>query len=185
MDFNSENLWKAIADREMVEIELQKSIRRMPSPGDIFATKVAGCGWVPIQVMQVDPALGADKDLTFGENQCFLIYIYNTVCETLKFDTSKISHRNLLAPPIVLSRELWTCKYFVFVESKDLDEESFIPQHCFWDFGRHVFHDNFGRILDGMTWPCASSAVTLRNGLAKILHKSLRAGFDQYSNPFE
>jgi len=185
LDFSSENLWKAIADEKMVDIEPQKSIRRIPKPGDIFATKVLGHGWVPVQVMQMNPALGTDTSLTLGNEECFLVYIYNIIAESIEFDVTKIRPDNLLAPPLVLNRELWTCKYFVRVKNIELDESSFVQQHCFWDLGKHVFHDTFGRSIETMTWPCATSAVTLRNGFAKILHKSLRTGFNQQLNPFE
>ena len=122
-------------------------------PGDIFVMRPPDERFLFGRVIRTD-ALGPMKAL--------LIYVYEDRAEE-KTPTASLSPSSLLIPPVFTNRRGWTHGVFETIETRPLEADDVLNQHCFHADGR--FYDENWQPLEQKSEPCGTGGLVSFEGL--------------------
>jgi hypothetical protein len=161
-------------------LEKGKVSRGLRKPGEVFALKFKGVGYLFGRVIRNDCAcepLDAPRPWKRTPGY-YLVYIYTAVSKSMR-KIPELRRDDLLIPPEIIVGAGWTRGYFVPVRQAELKESDVRPIHCFWhddimDSKRpKLYTDEYGNPLPRRTKPCTFGGVgdfvTIEGQIAEAL----------------
>lgn len=159
-----------MAKPEIVLSKLKRT-RRRPEVGDIIGVHVEGNGWLYCRVVSTTAQPGLFSGVW---DDSVLLYVYRLL-DGAPDPPAFLPVDDLLFPPIIVSRELWTAGYAMFLENRPFRDGEQLRQHCFAAemFSPPRYQDEHGRVLTNRTEPCGLLGLHTPQGLSKMISRSL------------
>lgn len=127
-----------------MNLTVLKKTRRAPEVGDIFVMQPKDGKYLFGRVFDTNAN-------PLGVGGAVLIYVYSNR-STVKTPVPELRSEQLLLPPMITNKRLWTMGYFEFLENRLLSPADHVPQHCFKDVSGRYW-DARGQRLSGPTEP--------------------------------
>lgn len=128
-------------------LQFLRRSRPKPAAGDIFAVQPPDGPYLFGRVIRTD---------VLGPMKALLIYIYS-VRSDVKEAPAHLSPEDLLIPPVLMNRRGWTHGVFETIESRPLEADEVLTQHCFQVDGR--YYDENHHPLPERVEPCGTGGL--------------------------
>lgn len=158
-------LWKGKVEMQEqtepeIRLRLQAKSRKKVRNGDIFVIDLFEVGFVWGRVANSEAWNGMSKS-----SPLIVVYIYN-VCTPAVDEIPSLELHNLVLPPFIVSRQMWTYGYFNTVANRELTPEDLLEVHCFQTLQVPPrYFDEFDHKLDRRFEPCGNWGLTLPRGI--------------------
>lgn len=127
-----------------MNLAVLKKSRHVPKPGDIFVMLPPDGRFLFGRVIDTDAN-------PLGVGGATLIYVYRAR-GVRKTPVPELLRGQLLVPPMMTNRQLWTRGYFEQLENRPLSDFDRLSRHCFKD-SRGWYFDERGKRLDAPLEP--------------------------------
>ena len=148
-----------------MNMRVLKKSNKNPMPGDIFVFQLNNSKYMYGKVIRNDASLPPIKDM-------YLVYIYSATSPDKTIPT--LQKKELLIPPVVINKRLWTMGYFEKVGHKDLEKDEMFSTHCFEkvhpiDSSKISYVNEYGEKIPKKISPCGSYGLVGFMGLDKMI----------------
>lgn len=147
-----------------MNLQVLKKSRKKPVAGDIFVFKID-------DHFRFGLVVSTEATAGFGEN-FILVYLYDYISSSPLLD-HELSTDHLLIPPIVSAYPLWTHGYFQTIDSRRIEQQEILRQHCFGEPDEDKYYDEFGNRLKEKSEPCGLPGLVTERGIDEELSKAL------------
>lgn len=142
----------------MVQPELNLQVlrrsRKALRAGDIFAYRLKGLDFGFGRVIRTETGVYLKPS-----PGTYLVYFYRAFSPEENVIPA-LRREQLLLPPKIIGRELWTLGCFENVDHRPLTSEDVLPVHCFYSYSWECCVDEYARHLQKRIEPCGSWGLT-------------------------
>lgn len=143
-----------------IRLRLQAKSRKKVRNGDIFVIDLFEVGFVWGRVANSEAWNGMSKS-----SPLIVVYVYN-VCTPSVDEIPSLELHNLVLPPFIVSRQMWTYGYFNTVSHRELTPKDMLEAHCFRTIQMPPrYRNEFGEEIQNPSGPCGEWGLTLPRGI--------------------
>jgi len=151
-----------------LNMKILRRSRKPVQPGDVFVLQILADQFHFGRVIQTDINM-------MGKN--VLVYIYHET-NSDKRQIPVLDRQDLLVPPLIVGKFMWTRGYFETVSHRALSSEDVLPVHCFWtpsllDPTKIKYFDEDGKELRERVEPCGFHALSLEGSVDNQISDAL------------